>query len=88
MTDGVGVLLVQHHLHWLGHVARIGDDCLPKPMLFGELLTTRPFHKPKLWRRDVVMRDVQRMGLDPLTWYEVAQDLVYDLCQTINFSFE
>ena len=48
MTDGVGVLLVQRHLHWLGHVARMGDDYLPEQMLFGELLTTRPFHGPKL----------------------------------------
>ena len=67
-------------LHWLGHVVRMGDDCLPKQMLFGELLTTRPFHAPKLRCRDVVLRDVRRMGLDALRWYEVAQDL----CQTIS----
>ena len=32
-----------------------------------------------------VLRDVQRMGLDALRWYEVAQDRSrwYDLCQTI-----
>ena len=52
----------------------MGDDRLPKQMLFGELLTTRPFHGPKLRWRDVVLRDVQRMGLDAFSWYEVAQD--------------
>ena len=85
MTDGVGVLLVQRHLHWLGHVARMGDDRLPRQMLLGELLATRPFYRPKLQWRDVVLRDVQRMGLDTFSWYEVAQDHSrwHDLCQTI-----
>ena len=55
-------------------------------MLFGELLTTRPFHGPKLWWRDVVLRDVQRMELVALNWYEEAKDRSrwYDLCQTIS----
>ena len=76
MTDGVGVLMVQHRLSWLDHVVRMGDDYLPKAMLFGELSTTRPFHGPKLWWRDVVVRDVQRMGLDALSWYEVAHNTI------------
>ena len=86
MTDGVGVLLVQHRLHWLDHVVRMGDDRLPKQMLFGELLTARPFHGPKLRWRNAVLRDVQRMGLDALSWYEVAQDHSrwHDLYQTIS----
>ena len=37
MCDGIGVLLVQRRLRWLGHVARIGDNWLPKQLLFGEL---------------------------------------------------
>ena len=75
MTDGVGVLLVQHRLRWFGHLATMGDDHLPKQMLFGELLTTRPFHGPKLQWRDVVSEDT-------LSWYEVAIDCSrwHDLC--------
>ena len=66
MCDGIGVLLVQRRLRWLGHVARMGDNRLPKQLLFGELLTVRPSHGPRLRWRDVVLRDIQRLGLDAL----------------------
>ena len=70
MGDGIGVLLVQRRLHWLGHVARKGDNRLPKQLL----LTVRPSHGPRLRWGDVVLRDIQRLGLDALNWYDVAQD--------------
>ena len=86
MCDGIGVLLVQRRLRWLGHAARIGDNRLPKQLLFGELLTVRPSHGPRLRWRDVVLRDIQRLGLDALNWYDVAQDRSrwHDLCSTIS----
>jgi len=65
---------VQHGLRWLGHVARISDNYLPKQLFFGELLTVKPSHGSKLHWRDVVLRDIQRLGLDALTWYNVALD--------------
>jgi len=71
ISDEFGMFLVQHHLRWLGHLARMSDDHLPKWLLFREFLTTRPFHGPKLHWRDMVLRDIQRMGLD-------------DLCQAIS----
>ena len=86
MCDGIGVLLVQCRLRWLGHVARMGDNRLPKQLLFKELLTVRPSHGPRLHWRDVVLRDIQRLGLDALNWYDVAQDRSrwHDLCSTIS----
>ena len=59
MCNGVGGLMVQRHLHWLGHVARMEDARLPKKLLFGELLTVRPCHGPKLHWRGVIVKDVQ-----------------------------
>ena len=29
ICDGISGLLVQRHLCWLGHVARVADNCLP-----------------------------------------------------------
>ena len=42
-------------------------------------------HGPKLHWRDVIVKDIQRMGLDALNWYVVAQNQPkwYELFQTI-----
>ena len=42
---GLNVLVTQHQLQWLGHVGRMNDNCLPKKLLFGELLPTRLAHQ-------------------------------------------
>ena len=50
MTEGASVLLALLRSRWPGHmhVGRMTDDHLSKQIRFGELLTTRPFHWPKL----------------------------------------
>ena len=35
------------------------DDHLSKQVLFGELVTTRTFHRSRLQRRYIVLRDIQ-----------------------------
>ena len=44
---------------------------VPRKLLFGELLTTRPVHGPMLWWRDVALSDIQKMGFNTLS---AAQD--------------
>ena len=61
MTEEASVLLALRRLRWLGHVGRMTDDRLLKQILFGELLSTRPFHGLKLRWRDVVQRDLQNI---------------------------
>lgn len=64
----------KHRLRWLGHVARMNDDRLPKRLLFGELLATRPRHGPRKRWRDVVSSDLTVLDLTASSWYAAAQD--------------
>ena len=63
----------KRRLQWLGHVARTGDDRIPKKMLFRWLDNPRPQHGAKRRWKDTVSDDIQRIGLDQKTWFEMAQ---------------
>ena len=84
MTEGMNVLLALCRLRWLGHVGRMEADRLPKQIMFGELLSARPFHGPKLRWRDVVLHDLWIIGFDATSWYSAVQGHGgwYDACQT------
>ena len=86
MYNGISGLLVQRRLRWLDHVAQMEDNRFPKQLLFGELLTVRPHHGPKLPWKDVIVKDVQQMGLDALNRHRVAQHRPkwYELCQSTS----
>ena len=55
--------IMKHRLHWLGHVARMNADRMPKQILLGELEKTRPAHGTKKRWRDTVKTDLQAIGL-------------------------
>ena len=47
-SDCMLSLVSCRRLHWLGHIARMNDNCLPKQLLFGWLPQCRPPHGAKL----------------------------------------
>jgi len=63
--DKLEMVIQERRMRWLGHVTRMDEVCIPKQALHWEVVG--------FWR-DVVRKDLQRMGL---TWEEVealAQD--------------
>ena len=60
-------------LRWLGHVARMGNDRLPKMMMFSTLEGAGKRGRPiKSWN-DCVRKDLDSLGLT-LTWWKRCQD--------------
>jgi len=56
----------------LGHLARRNDQ-IPKQLLFGELVKTRPRYGPKKRWRDLAVMDVRTLGIEG-DWFTIAQN--------------
>ena len=62
---------VRHRrLEWLGHVARLDPERVPKQLLFSHLLTSRPACGPRRRWRDVIREDLREVP----NWFAVATD--------------
>ena len=62
---------MNNRLRWLGHVARMPDERMPKRMLFGKLSTVRPQGGTKQRWKDGVLPELRFMGLEK-EWASVA----------------
>ena len=76
MRESISTLLSLSRLRWLGRVAHIPDDCIPKRILFGWLPRARPAHGVKLRWRDKVRQDLKNFSINDCLWYQQAQDQV------------
>ena len=66
----------------LGHLARRNDQ-IPKQLLFGELVKTRPRYGPKKRWRDLAVMDVRTLGR--LVHYRTKQTAVVNNLLTVLF---
>ena len=74
MEESLEEMIAARRLWWLGHVARMNDDCTPKRLLFGWLPNRRPAHGTKLRWRDRARKDLKNFNIEESSWYQVAQD--------------
>ena len=73
MNEKMAEIIGKYRCRWLGHLARMGNDRIPKQLLFGELTKIRPRHGPKRRWRDLTVMDVRALGIEG-DWFTVAQD--------------
>ena len=59
MGEKMADILMGHRLRWLGYLARMESNRLPKQLLFGELVKKRPSHGTKRRWRDIAAADYQ-----------------------------
>ena len=73
LQEPIESMLMSHRLRWLGHLGRMGEERMPKQLLFGELEKKRPFSGPRKRWRDMVSTDLRTLDILD-NWYELAQD--------------
>jgi hypothetical protein len=67
--------LVKRRLRWLGHVARMEDDRIPKAMLFSQFEEKRWVGGVRKRWKDVLKADAtERTNLETEKWYNTAKD--------------
>ena len=64
--------LMRRRLEWLGHLARMTPERIPKITLFSWLPQTRPQGGPRRRWRDLVKSDLKAVGIQERGWYEEA----------------
>ena len=74
MDEALEDVVIARRLRWLGHVARMQEDRIPKRLLFGWLSHPRPMHGCTLRWRDRVRKDLKRFKIDEGRWYRDAKE--------------
>ena len=73
-VETITTKLMLRRLEWLGHLARMPDQRLPKMCLFSWLPQIRPQGGPRRRWRDLVKTDLKAVGVSDGCWYSEALD--------------
>ena len=71
----ISALLLRNRFRWAGHLARLGDERLPKQMFYGELTEGKwARHKPKLRFKDCLKTSLKQANIGIDNWEDSAED--------------
>ena len=74
MEESLEDMVIARWLCWLGHVARMSEERIPKKVLLGWLPQRRPAHGTKMRWHDRVRRDLRKFHIDENTWFKECQE--------------
>ena len=77
MDEALEDVVIARRLRWLGHVARMQEDRIPKRLLFGWLTHPRPMHGYKLRWRDRIRKILRGSRLTKEDGIEMQRREVY-----------
>ena len=70
-------ILVQCNLRWAGHLNRLGDDRLPKQILYSQLREgSLGIGRPKLRYKDNIKRNLKDFNIPIGSWQDATRDRI------------
>ena len=73
--ESIEATILKHRLRWAGHVVRMGEERIPKQLLYGELAEgKRPPHKPKMRYRDCLKSSLKAAHISVDNWEAQAME--------------
>ena len=71
----IQTLLRKNKIRWAGHVTRMGDDRIPKRLLYGQLKEgKRSVGRQKKRYKDTLKESLKDFGIEPSSWEKKASD--------------
>ena len=65
-STSIESMLPKAQLRWTGHVIRMSDSCIPRQVLYGELMCRSGEQgRPKLRFKDILKSKLKRSGISP-----------------------
>ena len=74
MIPPVTSVIRAHRMRWAGHVARMGQERIPRQVMDGEPRGRRPLGRPRKRWRDCLREDLQLMEIRLEDWQQQARN--------------